>query len=67
MVIAPESNTMKKGRGIFDFNGILFWDSEYEVTSWDDYLEIHDIKLTDAQKILMAIATASGKNNVDFL
>lgn len=41
---------MGKGGVIFDFNGTLFWDSEYQETSWDNYLEIHNINLNKAQK-----------------
>jgi HAD superfamily hydrolase (TIGR01509 family) len=41
---------MEKGGVIFDFNGTLFWDSEYQETSWDKYLETHNINLTKAQK-----------------
>lgn len=41
---------MEKSGVIFDFNGTLFWDSEYQEKSWDDYLAAYDIFLTDAQK-----------------
>jgi len=41
---------MKKGGVIFDFNGTLFWDSEYQESSWDEYLKTHNIKLTKSQK-----------------
>lgn len=41
---------MEKGGVIFDFNGTLFWDSEYQETSWDKYLEIYNINLNKAQK-----------------
>ena len=41
---------MAKGGVIFDFNGTLFWDSEYQEKSWDEYLQYHDIQLTAAQK-----------------
>ena len=41
---------MNKGGVIFDFNGTLFWDSEYQETSWDKYLETRNINLTKAQK-----------------
>ncbi|MCG8309063.1 MAG: HAD family phosphatase [Cytophagales bacterium] len=41
---------MKKGGIIFDFNGTLFWDSEYQEASWDEYLEKHNISLTRRQK-----------------
>ena len=41
---------MEKGGIIFDFNGTLFWDSEYQETSWDQYLANHNIYLTKVQK-----------------
>lgn len=41
---------MEQGGVIFDFNGTLFWDSAYQEKSWDEYLENHHIKLTQAQK-----------------
>lgn len=42
--------SIQKGGVIFDFNGTLFWDSAYQESSWDEYLAIHHIKLTPAQK-----------------
>lgn len=41
---------IKKGGVIFDFNGTLFWDSSYQESSWDAYLQNHGIVLTMAQK-----------------
>jgi HAD superfamily hydrolase (TIGR01509 family) len=41
---------MKNGGVIFDFNGTLFWDTEYQEISWDKYLETRNIYLTMAQK-----------------
>jgi HAD superfamily hydrolase (TIGR01509 family) len=41
---------MTKGGVIFDFNGTLFWDSEYQETSWNQYLAKYNIQLTNAQK-----------------
>lgn len=41
---------MKKGGVIFDFNGTLFWDSEYHEFSWDEYLKKFDIQLSSEQK-----------------
>ena len=41
---------IKSGGVIFDFNGTLFWDSEFQERSWDEYLVRHNIKLTHAQK-----------------
>ena len=41
---------MKKRGVIFDFNGTLFWDTEYQESSWDEYLRHHNIELTESQK-----------------
>ena len=41
---------MVQGGVIFDFNGTLYWDSAYQESSWDEYLESQNIRLTDAQK-----------------
>ena len=41
---------MKNGGVIFDFNGTLFWDSEYQEISWDEYLKTHKISMTKSQK-----------------
>ena len=41
---------MKDGGVIFDFNGTLFWDSAIQESSWDEYLKIHNIILTQSQK-----------------
>ncbi len=41
---------MKKGGVIFDFNGTLFWDSEYQESSWDEYLSKYKINLSEKQK-----------------
>ncbi|RDY59441.1 HAD family hydrolase [Flagellimonas nanhaiensis] len=41
---------MRKSGVIFDFNGTLFWDSKYQEDSWDEYLQLHSINLTKAQK-----------------
>ena len=40
---------MRKGGIIFDFNGTLYWDSEYQEIAWDKYLKTHNIYLTKAQ------------------
>lgn len=56
-----------KNRGvIFDFNGTLFWDSEYQEISWDKYLETHNISLTTAQK-KEYIHGRNGKDTLEFL
>jgi HAD superfamily hydrolase (TIGR01509 family) len=57
---------MEKGGVIFDFNGTLFWDSEYQETSWDKYLETHNINLTKAQK-KEYIHGRNGKDSFEFL
>ncbi len=41
---------MKNGGVIFDFNGTLFWDSEFQETAWDKYLLSHQLNLTLAQE-----------------
>lgn len=48
---------------IFDFNGTLFWDSEFQETAWDKYLESHNLNLTLAQKK----EYIHGRNNKDTL
>jgi beta-phosphoglucomutase-like phosphatase (HAD superfamily) len=55
---------MKNGGVIFDFNGTLFWDSEYQEISWDKYLETHNIYLTMAQK-KEYIYGRNGKNTLE--
>jgi HAD superfamily hydrolase (TIGR01509 family) len=35
---------------IFDFNGTLFWDTEYHNKAWDIYLAKHNQQLTDQEK-----------------
>jgi HAD superfamily hydrolase (TIGR01509 family) len=57
---------MKNGGVIFDFNGTLFWDSEYQEISWDKYLETHNIFLTMAQK-KEYIHGRNGKDTLEFL
>ena len=54
---------MKNGGVIFDFNGTLFWDSEFQETAWDKYLENHNRNLTLAQKK----EYIHGRNNKDTL
>ena len=60
------SKAMKRGGVIFDFNGTLFWDSEYQETSWDKYLEKHNISLTEAQK-KEYIHGRNGKDSFEYL
>ena len=57
---------MKNGGVIFDFNGTLFWDSAYQETSWDRYLETHNVNLTMAQK-KEYIHGRNGKDTLEFL
>lgn len=56
---------MKNGGVIFDFNGTLFWDSQYHEISWDKYLETYNISLTMAQKKDMHGRNA--KDTLEFL
>lgn len=57
---------MKKGGVIFDFNGTLFWDSKYQESSWDEFLEAHQIYLTQAQK-KEYIHGRNGKDTLEIL
>jgi HAD superfamily hydrolase (TIGR01509 family) len=57
---------MKNGGVIFDFNGTLYWDSAYQETSWDEYLEKHDINLTRIQK-RENVHGRNGKDTFEFL
>ena len=41
---------MGKGGVIFDFNGTLFWDTEYQEIAWDKYLALNNINLNKTQK-----------------
>lgn len=58
--------SMKTGGVIFDFNGTLFWDSEYQEISWDKYLESHKIFMTNAQK-KEYIHGRNGRDTFEFL
>lgn len=42
---------MKYKGVIFDFNGTLFWDTLYHNQAWDRFLEIHNIELTEEEKM----------------
>lgn len=57
---------MEKGGVIFDFNGTLFWDSKYQESSWDEFLELHQIYLTQAQK-KEYIHGRNGKDTLEIL
>lgn len=46
---------------IFDFNGTLFWDTAYHNQAWDQFLEQHQIALSDEEKL----AHFHGKPNQD--
>jgi HAD superfamily hydrolase (TIGR01509 family) len=41
---------MKSGGVIFDFNGTLYWDSEYHELTWDIYLASHNVYISDEHK-----------------
>ncbi|MGI9544151.1 MAG: HAD family hydrolase [Cyclobacteriaceae bacterium] len=36
---------------IFDFNGTLFWDTPYHNQAWNQFLEAHDIHMSDMEMI----------------
>ena len=46
---------------IFDFNGTLFWDTPFHNQAWDQFLQNHQIELTDQEKD----EKIHGKNNRD--
>lgn len=48
---------------IFDFNGTLFWDTKLHDIAWDNFLNLHGLKLTDAEKVKVI----HGKNNQEIL
>jgi len=48
---------------IFDFNGTLFWDTQYHNQAWNEFLMIHNIQLTDDQSIRKVL----GRTNQDIL
>lgn len=48
---------------IFDFNGTLFWDTLYHDQAWDEFLDIHNIKLTQEEKMQKIM----GRTNQDIL
>ncbi|MBN2652936.1 MAG: HAD family phosphatase [Spirochaetales bacterium] len=40
-----------KAKGIiFDFNGTMFWDSEYQISAWDKYLAKNKLQMTASEK-----------------
>ena len=57
---------MEKGGVIFDFNGTLFWDSEYQESSWNEYLELYNIKLSKSQQ-KEYIHGRNGKDTLEIL
>lgn len=57
---------MTKSAVVFDFNGTLFWDSDYQEKSWIEYLAYHDIKLT-REKINSYIHGRNGKDTFELI
>jgi len=51
---------------IFDFNGTLFWDTQYQNDSWDEYLEQHNIVLSELEKEEY-IHGRNGKDTFEYL
>ncbi len=41
---------MNNGGVIFDFNGTLYWDSEYHELTWDIYLASHNVYISKEHK-----------------
>ena len=54
---------MKYRAVIFDFNGTLYWDTALHNRAWDKFLENHNIRLSDEEKLLKL----HGKPNRDIL
>ncbi len=60
-------NTNKRGAGVvFDFNGTLFWDTEYQERSWDTYLAKWGVELTKEEK-LEHIHGRNGKDTFEYI
>lgn len=57
---------MEKAGVIFDFNGTLFWDTEYQEIAWDKYLAVNNINLNKTQKN-QYIHGRNGKDIFEFL
>jgi HAD superfamily hydrolase (TIGR01509 family) len=57
---------MTKSAVIFDFNGTLFWDSDYQEKSWLKYLAYHDITLTK-EEINFYIHGRNGKDTFELI
>lgn len=53
---------MAKIKGvILDFNGTLFWDTQYNNKAWDSFLNLHGFNLSDQEKLEII----HGRNNQD--
>ncbi len=57
---------MINSAAVFDFNGTLFWDSEYQESSWIKYLTLHNIQLT-ADEINIYIHGRNAKDTFEYL
>ncbi len=42
---------MQKQGVVFDFNGTLFWDTELQNRSWDEFLDRYGFKLSEEEKL----------------
>ena len=51
---------------VFDFNGTLFWDTEYQERSWDTYLAKYGVELTKEEK-LTRIHGRNGKDSFEYI
>jgi len=57
---------MRESAVIFDFNGTLFWDSKYQELSWLDYLEKHNIDLSQ-EEINLYIHGRNAKDTFEYI
>ncbi len=51
---------------VFDFNGTLFWDTEYQERSWDTYLAKWGVELTKEEK-MTHIHGRNGKDSFEYI
>ncbi len=56
---------MSNSAVVFDFNGTLFWDSEYQESSWMAYLKLHNIQLS-TEEISLYIHGRNAKDTFEY-
>lgn len=57
---------MRESAVIFDFNGTLFWDSKFQELSWLEYLEKHNIDLSQ-EEINLYIHGRNAKDTFEYI